>query len=293
MTDLIFKAHVSQQDQSVNFEHDLIDAPGKLEARYVRRDDDQVIVYLSSQSGCSQACRMCHLTATGQNKLIDIDRDSYLQQAKVVFEHYKTKAPAQLAHFNFMSRGEPLANSHLLDDAGNILTDLTFLAHDYGLKAKHLVSTILPKSMGDRTLVSVFGHSPVLPEIYYSLYSMDPKFRRKWLPKAFTAEHGLDLLKEWQDWTGMIPKIHFAFIEGENDSFENVREMGQAIVSRGLKVNLNIVRFNPANDKYREPDEVRILALASNLVDIIEPERWQIVPRVGLDVQASCGTFLN
>src|SRR5437588_13051932 len=59
-----FTGHKSGLDASVNW-----DRPadvGRIEARYVRRCPDYFVVYLSSQTGCAQRCRMCHLTATGQ-----------------------------------------------------------------------------------------------------------------------------------------------------------------------------------------------------------------------------------
>ena len=68
-----FTKHQSGQDASVNW-----DRPadvGRLEARYVRRCPDYFVVYLSSQTGCSQGCRMCHLTATGQTRLRDVTFD--------------------------------------------------------------------------------------------------------------------------------------------------------------------------------------------------------------------------
>lgn len=70
----------SQEDASVNFiwrgEY-----PGMLEARYVRRSPEYFVCYLSSQSGCKQACRFCHLTATKQTSLIDVPIADILNQA--------------------------------------------------------------------------------------------------------------------------------------------------------------------------------------------------------------------
>src|SRR5437868_8509248 len=115
-----FTPHPSRQDASVNW-----DRPadvGRIEARYVRRRPDYVAVYLSSQTGCAQGCRMCHLTATGQTRLRDVTHEEFLEQAQTVLEYYRREAPpARSVHFNFMARGEPLANSILLAHADELL----------------------------------------------------------------------------------------------------------------------------------------------------------------------------
>src|SRR5580692_271545 len=98
----------SELDASVNWIR-RVDV-GAIEARYVRRARDRFVIYLSSQTGCRQACRMCHLTATGQTALRDVTLVEYLDQAGVVLDHYIRVAPAALVHYNFMARGEPLLN---------------------------------------------------------------------------------------------------------------------------------------------------------------------------------------
>lgn len=294
---IIFKAHESALDQSVNFEYEPIGRNiGRFEARYVRREDDYFIAYLSSQSGCEMACRMCHLTATGQNKFVDATLEDFLSQSQRVFEHYAALKPAKLVHFNFMARGEPLANPILLEDNAILLKALADQARQHDLDSKFLISTILPKSIGSKRIEDIFTSVDpmLLPEIYYSIYSMSKDFRRRWLPKAHTAEHGLDLLKSWQDHTGKTPKIHFAFIEGQNDSEEDMHGIANAILTRGLRVNLNIVRYNPPYEAHsRETEESKIQHLTNILCDLIKPEKARIVSRVGLDVKASCGTFLS
>src|SRR5689334_4702905 len=190
-----FTAYKSGRDASVNW-----DRPadvGRLEARYVRRSTDYFVVYLSSQTGCAQGCRMCHLTATGQTRLRDATVAEMLDQARTVLDHYRRQAaPARSVHFNFMARGEPLANRALLADADGLLGELSRRAVALGLRPRHLVSTIYPRTLEDRPLEDVFvTHHP---DIYYSIYSTSERFRRRWLPRAIPAEAALDRLTSWQ-----------------------------------------------------------------------------------------------
>jgi adenine C2-methylase RlmN of 23S rRNA A2503 and tRNA A37 len=292
--DLIFKQHVSQLDQSVNFEHRFADHPGMLEARYVRRVDDYFIVYLSSQTGCEQACRMCWLTATGQNKTRDVTVQEYLDQAKEVLKYYDERNPAKMVHFNFMARGEPFANKIFLEHADEVLAGLATLAKERGLEYKFLISTIFPEEVGYIDLTEIFKEPALYPELYYSIYSMDKKFRRRWLPKAASPERALDELKAWQEHTGKIPKIHYAFINNENDSLGAVKAICDEIVELELDVNWNVVRYNPPEGHYsKETVEGQIHYLAGYIRSRLPKARVKVIPRVGTDVQASCGTFLK
>src|SRR5262249_39545369 len=176
-----YTGYPSSHDASVNWDRPA--GVGRIEARYVRRCQDYFVVYLSSQTGCDQGCRMCHLTATGQTRLRDVTFAEYLEQAETVLEHYRTEAPpCRAVHFNFMARGEPLANQILLSHADELLGELAQRAVALDLRPRCLVSTIFPRDMGDRLLEDIFiTHHP---EIYYSIYSVRERFRRRWLPKA-------------------------------------------------------------------------------------------------------------
>jgi 23S rRNA (adenine2503-C2)-methyltransferase len=284
----------SGEDQSVNF---ILkgDFPGNFEARYVRRSDDYFVAYLSSQSGCRQACRMCHLTATKQTNLVNADMDMYIAQAKAVLEYYQQQnRPAKTIHFGFMARGEPLANPHLLgnDTSTSVLRLLGQRARHLGLFPRFTISTILPKIVYGEELVDLFPE--IHPDIYYSIYSMNPEFRKKWLPQAMPAEDGLGMLARWQQQTQKIPRIHWCFIEGENDKEEDVAAICKAVNDVGLRVNVNIVRYNPFSEQLgREPSEDVIYRNASVITGMLPAlTKVKIVTRVGFDVKASCGMFV-
>jgi adenine C2-methylase RlmN of 23S rRNA A2503 and tRNA A37 len=287
-----FSAHKSSQDASVNW-----DRPadvGRIEARYVRRCPDYFVVYLSSQTGCAQGCRMCHLTATNQTRLRDVTFGEMIEQAQTVLDHYRREGPpARSVHFNFMARGEPLANKALLSDADGLLGQLSGLAVALSLRPRHLISTIYPRELGNRPLEDIFlSHHP---DLYYSIYSMSDRFRRRWLPKALPAEEALDRLTSWQRSTHKIVALHHAYIAGENDAEGDVHAICDALEERGLMVHVNIVRYNP-HDPARhgvEPSEEVIARNADIYRSRLPNARVTVIARVGFDVAASCGMFFG
>src|SRR5262249_15590820 len=145
--------------------------------------------------------------------------------------------------------------------------------------------------LGDRALEDVFlSHHP---EIYYSIYSMDEGFRRRWLPKALPADEALDRLVSWQRATYKLCKIHYALIEGENDGKADVHAICDALERRRLLVHVNVVRYNPQDSRRHgvEPSEEVIRRNAAIYQARLPYARVRVIPRVGRDVAASCGMF--
>lgn len=286
----MIKQNHSTIDKSVNFIEQQLE--GFLESRYVRKVEDYFICYLSSQTGCNRGCKFCHLTATGQTTATDSDYQDFLNQALQVFRHYRQEAkPAKYMHYNFMARGEPLANNLFLREADEILFSLANLAKKEDLVPKFGISTIMPKTFATKhgSLTDIFRI--ITPTIYYSLYSMNENFRHHWMPGAMPVESALDMLAEYQDLTKKIVKIHFTFIKNQNDDRVNLGLMTQAILDRKLKVEFNIVRYNPFSEEQgSETDEDVLLRNVSLLRENFDVK---IIPRVGFDVKASCGMFVS
>jgi adenine C2-methylase RlmN of 23S rRNA A2503 and tRNA A37 len=281
----------SQIDHSVNFvEEQLV---GFLESRFVRKCDEYFIAYLSSQTGCNRGCTFCHLTATGQTSFVDTSHNDFMAQAIQVFKHYRSqKKPAKYMHYNFMARGEPLANQILLDSGDELLSKLGQVAKDEGLSAKFNISTIMPLTL-KKSLTSVFSY--INPTIYYSLYHTDEVWRKKWMPAAMPVSEALFMLKEYQEFSKKIVKIHHTFIAGENDSEESVHAVCDATENHKLICEFNLVRYNPASEDQgiESSDEI----ISRNIGIMKDRFRFntkvQTIPRVGFDVKASCGMFVE
>ncbi len=279
----------SEIDASVNFVWD-IDEKQALEARYVRRHKNYAACYLSTQTGCAQACRMCHLTFTGQNKPRDATFEELLEQAQVVMHYYVNNTePAKTVHYNFMARGEPLASEVLLAGSEDLFLRLGALAKDCKVLPRFLVSTIMPKSLPG-SLVQLF---PVVhPEFYYSLYSVREDFRRKWLPKAMEPRVALALLAEWQQHTKKIVRIHHALIEGENDSKEDALAIAELVKNAMLRVDYTLVKYNSPSERHGE-ESSKAYEYSHWLWANTPGSRVKTIDRVGFDVAASCGMFVG
>lgn len=286
----------SHEDASINFTR-LEPDGGMLECRFVQRDPHYFIAYLSSHSGCRQACRMCHLTQTRQTQFTPATKHDYFDQARTVIDHWY-KEPrvlnavrASKIHFNWMARGEPLSNHNLIWDFDEILRGLTDLSALHGLLPRFNISTILPVDFhGD--LVHMTDKAPVT--LFYSLYSMNPGFRARWLPRAQDAEMALNKLASWQQFTNQDIVIHHALIKGENDSVQDAISIGNALRDRRIHARFNLVRYNPYSPHQgSEPDEATIRTYFDVLSTFMTIPGSRIVDRVGFDVKASCGMFME
>jgi 23S rRNA (adenine2503-C2)-methyltransferase len=280
----------SEIDPSVNFVWD-VSPKEALEARYVRRHQEYVACYLSTQTACAQACRMCHLTFTGQNKPRDAKFDEILNQANTVMDHYYKTAPgARTVHYNFMARGEPLESLTVLNESQRLFLSLGDLASNYGLIPRFLISTILPNSLA-YPLEQYFP--AVHPEIYYSLYSVRPEFRRRWLPRAMPPERALEMLAAWQKHTKKIVRIHHALIQGENDDpYNEVLGIRAAVDRAQLRADFTLVLYNPPSEKHGSGSE-NYGEYAQVLQEFFPESKVKVIQRVGFDVAASCGMFVS
>jgi adenine C2-methylase RlmN of 23S rRNA A2503 and tRNA A37 len=274
----------SNIDASVNFIEQQL--TGFIESRYVRRTPDYFIAYLSSQTGCNRGCKMCHLTATKQTQFTNCDLQDFANQLEMVFSHYDRDEPARYMHINWMARGEPLANTTITETSTELLVRLGQMARDRNLPVKFNISTIMPLTMR-KSLVEMFPI--VLPTIYYSIYSISRNFRDNWLPGALPVDRALELLAEYQRFSRKIIKFHGAFIKDQNDRDMDVNGMMMAINQHGIRGEFNIVRYNPYGPEQGE--ESPYIDAIAQMISQYMP--CKVIPRVGQDVYASCGTFIG
>ena len=122
--------------------------------------------------------------------------------------------------------------------------------------------------------------------IYYSIYSVNDDFRKKWLGNAMPYRTALSYLNHYKSLDYGKVKFHSAFIKDENDSEKDIRDLKFALdFNYDNNYKFNIVRYNPYSPKQGEE--------SSNLSLIEEVLEAKIITRVGKDVKASCGMFVK
>lgn len=286
LTTIHTKVLHSELDASINFI--ITDRYGMLEARYVNRGTGNFIVYLSSMYGCDQSCRMCHLTQTKQTDPRTTSMEMFILQAQTVLNYVRSKGivtETDKVYFDFMARGEPLLNPHVVEWK-ELRSKLIALVPE-AEQVKFKVSTIFPKGFDLRNLSNF-----IVPgtRIYYSLYSMDDEFRKRWLPKSIDPELALAALQRLEP-LGLDFRFHWALIDGENTSVTTIIKLRLAL-RKFKNPSLNLVRYNPySKAQGRECPEDLLYIIAEEFRD--SGVDTKVVVKVGPDVKASCGMFIK
>jgi adenine C2-methylase RlmN of 23S rRNA A2503 and tRNA A37 len=294
------KILTSKLDKSVNWITPF--GKGQIETRYVLKtkpNREYVIAYLSSHSGCKMACKFCYLTQQKQTSFDHVPTDTYVAQVQKVIEHSKQNTP-NISHLNvnFMSRGEALANKYIITDYPDLHTKIDAIAKKANMTLKMNISTIMPHTIRQYRLKDIFGDYQA--HVYYSLYSINPEFRKKWMPNALPYEQALDKLKDYEMNSKFKYPVafHWALIKGENDSIKDAETLAKLLYKYDFKSKFNLVRYNAHPDSSsEESDEARYKEIFNIISSSLKSEGFEksesyIVPRVGKDVYASCGMFI-
>lgn len=281
----------SKIDHSINNIFDI--GEGFFESRFVQRKEDYVIIYLSTYNGCNKSCRFCHLTQTGQTQEIPATLDDILIQANTAFMGLNTVSDLEKitkVHFNFMARGEPLEYNTILN--GALYYELQNLAYSKGIfNVRFNISSILPKSMSTKRFSSYF-HKDYDTHLYHSLYSINEEFRKRWIPKANNMSNTSYYLKIARE-RGAYIRFHWAYIKNENDSLLDTNNIVRFI--EGLKLpytpKINIIEYNPPYPGHSYPSDKEVVN--RNVKILSEIAEVKLINKVGFDVKASCGMFVN
>ncbi len=179
---------------------------------------------MSSQVGCSLACKFCH---TGTQKL-----ERNLQTCEIIGQFLLAEDPTNVV---FMGQGEPLYNWKSVSRAVRILTDTDGLALG---KSKITISTsgiapLVPKiasELGVNLAVSL--HAPV-DDLRSELMSINKTYDLKTL---------IDGCKEYVSLSPCLTKrisFEYVMLDGINDNFTLAKEL--IVLLKDIPAHVNLM----------------------------------------------------
>jgi 23S rRNA (adenine2503-C2)-methyltransferase len=230
---------------------------------------------VSSQVGCSMACRFCFTAKQGFIR--NLTAAEIIDQVIAVKRLFAD--PDRLTNVVFMGMGEPLANYDAVVKAvGNLVGDdgLNFSRHKITLSTCGLVPRI--REMGSDLAIN----------LAVSLNAADDETRSFLMP--INRKHPLgSLISACRDFPltkRRIITFEYILIKDVNDGIQDAKKLC-ALLS-GLKVKINLITLNPHPDIGMSPasgDRVWLFQeelLRNKLVTVVRKSK-------GADIMAACG----
>ena len=245
-------------------------------------EEDRGAVCVSSQVGCTLACRFCH---TGTQRLVrNLTASEIVGQFMVARdscgEWPSSKEPRQLTNIVMMGMGEPLYNFE------NVSTALRIIMDEEGINVSRR-----------RITLSTAGVAPMIPKVgaelgvqlAISLHAVEDGLRDRIVPinRKYPIAELLDACRAYPA-ARNSRRITFEYVmlKGVNDSPSDARELVRLI--SGIPAKVNLIPFNPwpgAPFECSADESIAAFAEIVNRAGYSSPVR---APR-GRDIMAACG----
>lgn len=247
-------------------------------------DEDRGTLCISSQVGCTLACRFCH---TGTQKLVRNLTAAEIVGQLMIARDDVGEWPAStegrfITNIVMMGMGEPLYNFDSVKKALRIVMD------EAGIQMSRR-----------RITLSTAGVVPMMEEcgrelgvnLAVSLHAVTKEIRDEIVP--LNKKYGIDeLLKACAAYPGThnARRITFEYVmlKDKNDSDEDARELVRLLKSYKIPAKVNLIPFNPWPGSVYECSDWDRIERFSDIVfqkGISAPIR---MPR-GRDIMAACG----
>lgn len=245
--------------------------------------EKRMTVCVSSQVGCSLACKFCATGFLPRERNVEFDEivDEVVLANQQSLEHYGKG----LTNIVFMGMGEPLLNyKHVLKAIEKITSP-----DSLGMSPRRItVSTA-----GIAKMITKLGDDQIKVKLALSLHAANDKKRDEIM--AINETNNLDALTEAMNhyYTMTKNKVTFEYIlfNNFNDSYEDADDLVK--IYRRVPADLvNIIEYNPIDQAdFTKPDEDRTMDFMRYL------ESKKVNARLrrsrGKDIDAACGQLAN
>ncbi len=244
--------------------------------------EKRITACVSSQVGCSLACRFC---ATARLKRMrNLNADEIYDQVVAIKEQSEMFFGRPLTNIVFMGMGEPLLNY------SNVTAAIEKITSPQGLNMASKRLTV--STVGIAKMITKMADDGVKFNLAVSLHSALNSVRSSIMPinDTNTLEELAEALKHWYTKTKRKVTYEYVVWRGINDT----REHADALLkfSKHVPCKVNLIEYNPIDDgEFQQASEEALLMY----MDLLE--RNGITTRIrksrGKDIDAACGQLAN
>ncbi len=245
--------------------------------------EKRVTLCVSSQVGCSLACKFCATGFLPRERNVDFDEivDEVTLAQEQALEHYGRK----LTNIVFMGMGEPLLNYKQVVKAIDMISSEDCM----GMSPRRVtVSTA-----GIAKMIQKLGDDEVRFKLALSLHAANDIKRDKIMPinETNNLKALIDALNHFYQKTKNEITFEYILFNNMNDGIEDAKELVK--IYRQVPADLvNIIEYNPIEKAdFTKPDEDKTMQFMQYL------EKNRVNARLrrsrGKDIDAACGQLAN
>jgi 23S rRNA (adenine2503-C2)-methyltransferase len=244
--------------------------------------DDRMTACVSSQVGCSLACKFCATGYLDRKRNLNPDEiyDQVVSINRQAVDNYETP----LSNIVFMGMGEPLLNYK------NVLAAIDKITSPEGLGMSPRRITV--STAGVAKMIKKLADDQVKFNLALSLHAANDQKRNQIM--NINETNNLEILAEalqyFHQKTGTRITFEYIVFQNFNDSIDDAREL--AAFCKNVPCKINIIEYNPIKEAdFKNTDADRLDQFAAFL------ERRNLIVNIrrsrGKDIDAACGQLAN
>ena len=269
------------------------------------KDNNKYSLVISCSAGCQMECSFCHLTQKGvQHKRLSPESvlNNLIETVVTEYKYLKGQGinlSTKYIKLCWMGMGEPMSEIPLVKEVTKNFLEYVFNNNlACGLDGVD-ISTVMPSRLSiakysdlqeiSRSLSdykhnpSQVGKSPM--RLFYSLHVANDK-RDVMVPNTYDYRKALTDLNYFCNATRADLIVHCMFIEGQNDSQQDIDELINLVKPTGRE--LRVLRYNPSDNTTKESGNIKDIVSYLNS----QYDKVKVQYSSGQDILAACGQFL-
>src|SRR6186713_158581 len=244
--------------------------------------DKRITACVSSQVGCSLACKFCATARLKRQRNLSVDE--IYDQVVAIREQCELFFNRPLTNIVFMGMGEPLLNY------ANVISAIEKITSQKGLAMASKRITV--STVGVAKMIMKMADDNVKFNLAVSLHAALDKTRSSIMPINDTnsLEELGNSLRYWYEKTGRKVTYEYVVWKGINDTEEHARALLKFCQIIPSKVNL--IEYNPIDDsEFQQASEASL----NMYMEILESQgiTTRIRKSRGKDIDAACGQLAN